>query len=86
MLANLAEFWKSVLRVFIVDGFNFGGINVNWYNGSTTYTSSMSFLFHINRASNLLAYLTLIGLCIFLFYQFYKIVHALIGGVYEDAL
>lgn len=88
MFAKLTSFWQSILSVF------YSGSNLSVLNVRSTFTSSgqswnsdyWSFSIYVPYLAQILSAATLIGLCIFLFYQVYKLIHAFVGGFYEDAL
>lgn len=85
MFELIRQFWISILQVFVRwnDNTPFTLSYALNSNGSSYY-SSFSWNPTPTNFVSVLSGLTLIGLSIFLFYQVYKVIHAFIGGFYED--
>lgn len=85
MFQLISNFWNQILAIFVPSSYGYAFNVYHRLNASGMDTSvnvrSGSQVFP--ALVNLLSYGTLIGLCVFLFYQVYKLIHALIGGVYE---
>lgn len=86
MYQKLIDFWHSIVVIFVPDSAGTRVFNIyhryvaNGYDASSNIRGSGS---NVTALCNVLAFGTLIALSVFLFYQVYKLIHALIGGVYE---
>lgn len=85
MFQLISQFWSEILLVFIPRSPNtVFNIYHRYVSGGYDVTSNIrGGAVNFNNLVNALSLLSLIGLCVFLFYQLYKIIHALIGGTYE---
>lgn len=87
MFNEVVSFWSSIVGVFL----NVNGSFPFYFYWNTDYGSgagiaSWTITVYPLELSRLLAGLSLLGLSVFLFYQIYKVIHAFIGGFYEDAI
>lgn len=88
MFNQLVSFWESLYLVFFPRNYHtYFNMYSRWSVDGVTYTSRYGFLtlYHLD-VCKVLSALTLIGLSVFLFYQIYKVIHAFVGGFYEDAI
>lgn len=87
MYNYMFSFWLSILTTFLPRYSSYPFYIVARVDGDG-FNFSRNFLWNLtcDNLASIFSNITLIGLCIFLFYQFYKVIHAFIGGFYEDAI
>lgn len=85
MFDKIVLFWRSLLSVFVRSDFSLLSIYhvEDFGQPFGNMTSSFAFSLTRNHLADLLAWVSLIGLSVFLFYQVYKLIHAFVGGFYE---
>lgn len=87
MFNTLMEFWKQIYSVFFPNGGHvYFSIRSNWNLDSVSFSRQGFVTIYSTPACSILTWLSLTGLCVFLFYQIWKVIHAFVGGFYEDAI
>lgn len=84
MYNQLLTFWQSLVNVFLSSSGTLFRIRPIWNVNGTTYQQDFLIAFDRVYLPIVLTWLSLIGLSVFLFYQIYKLIHAFVGGFYED--
>ena len=87
MFNYVVSFWHEILAVFLNRSGSPYPVALYAFWNAGSYHSEQGFgqIIYIDQFERLLAFGTLLALCIFLFYQVYKVIHAFVGGFYEDA-